>query len=63
MTNCRSSVTATLGIDVKLHTTSSLYNVTISHTIHAYTGERERENIVHTKRGDSTLRVRMVEKS
>jgi hypothetical protein len=43
MTNWRSSVTATLGINVKLNTTSSLQNLTTSHTTHAYTGERERE--------------------
>jgi len=52
MINWRSRVSATLGIDVKLYTTSSLQNLTTSNTTHACIGERQRENIVHTKRGD-----------
>ena len=47
MTNWRSSVTATLGTDVQLHTTTSLQNVSTLHTTHAYIGEIERE---HCKR-------------
>jgi len=48
MTNWRGSVTATVGIDVKLHAISSLQNVT---TTRLY--RREKEKTVHTKRNDN----------
>ncbi len=50
MKNWRSSDTATLGIAVKLHTTASLQNVTTSHTIHVYMGERKREQYKHKEK-------------
>ena len=40
----RSSVTAALGIDVKVYNTSSLQNVTPSHTTYAYIGETKRKD-------------------